>query len=181
LLASQAKTIRAIGGAGAGGRSAGRLGRVASLQIGRFTIENPITLFSEDSAGAFADAALAGNLGAQIAKRFRMFLDYGRRRLTLEPSSAFAEPFDRAFSGVALRAEGADYRTFRVREVLGDSPASEAGILAGDIVTAIGGTAAATLTLPAINEMLEKPVTRQLVIRRGDQMLTVALTPRPLI
>ncbi len=100
-----------------GGRAAGRLGRVTALQIGSFRINNPITLFSEASAGAFADDTLAGNIGAQIANRFRRFLDYGRRRIILEPSSAFGNPYDRAFSGLALRAEGADYRAFRVREV----------------------------------------------------------------
>ena len=123
LLDSPSPTIRVIGTAGAGGRSVGRLGRVAALQIGSFTIKNPITLFSQDQAGAFANRSLAGNIGAQIASRFRTFLDYGRRRIILEPSPTFAEPFDRAFSGIALRAEGADYRVFRIREVLEESPA----------------------------------------------------------
>jgi hypothetical protein len=181
LLASQSKTIRAIGAGGAGGRAAGRFGRVASLQIGSFTIHNPITMFAEDSAGAFADATLAGNIGAQVANRFRMFLDYGRRRIILEPSSAFADPYNRAFSGIALRAEGADYRTFRVRDVLEDSPATDAGILIGDIITALDGTGAEQLTLTAVGEMLEKPVARDIVIRRADQTIKVTLTPRPLI
>ena len=99
--------------AGAGGRSFGRLGRVAALQIGPFTINNPIALFSQDKAGAFADGSLAGNIGAQIASRFRLFLDYGRRRIILEPSPTFADPFDRAFSGLSVRAEGPGLRTFR--------------------------------------------------------------------
>ena len=87
---------------------------MTALQIGSFRINNPITLLSEASAGAFADDTLAGNIGAQIANRFRRFLDYGRRRIILEPSSAFGNPYDRAFSRLALRAEGADYRALRV-------------------------------------------------------------------
>jgi hypothetical protein len=181
LLAVQSKTIRAIGAGGAGGRSAGRLGRVTALRIGSFTLEQPITLFSEDAAGAFADATLAGNIGAQIANRFRMFLDYGRKRLILEPSSTFGKSYDRAFSGVALRAEGADYRTFRVREVLEDSPATDAGFQAGDIITSIDGTDAHDLTLASISELLEKPIAREIVVRRADQTVRLTLTPRPLI
>lgn len=180
LPGSQSKTIRAIGMRGAGGRSVGRLGRVASLQIGSFVISNPITLFSEDTGGAFADRTLAGNIGAQIASRFRTFLDYSRRRIILEPSTTFAEPFDRAFSGIALRAEEPNYRTFRVREVLEESPAAEAGIEEGDVITSIDGVVAENLTLTLIGEMLEKPVARELTIRRVAESKKVTLTPRPL-
>jgi aspartyl protease/PDZ domain-containing protein len=174
-------TVRAIGGAGAGGTTAGRIGRVASLQIGSFTISDPLTLFSEDKAGSFANPALAGNIGGQIASRFRLFLDYGRKRLILEPSPTFAEPFDRAFSGIAVRAEGPDYHTFRVHEVLEQSSATDAGIREGDVITAIDGKPADALTLSTINEMLETPVAYVLTIRRAQQILTVTLTPRKLV
>jgi hypothetical protein len=181
LLDAPQKTIRAIGGFGAGGRVEGRIGRVAALQIGSFTIRNPITMFAQDQAGAFADRRLGGNIGAQIASRFRTILDYGRRRVIFEPSPTFDDPFDRAFSGLALRAEGPDYRTFRVREVLEESPATEAGMQAGDVITAIDGIAAAELRLTALNDMLENPVAHELTIRRGEATLTVTLTPRRLV
>jgi hypothetical protein len=181
MLGPQSKTIRAIGGAGAGGRTAGRLGRVAALQIGSFRINDPLTLFSQDEAGAFANPSLAGNIGAQIASRFRVFLDYGGRRIILEPSPTFAEPFDRSFSGIALRAEGSDYRTFRVHEVLEDSPATTAGLRVDDIITAIDDKPASALTLSSIQELFERPVSYRLAIRRGQDSLTVTLTPAKLV
>ena len=170
-----------IGAAGAGGRTTGEVGRVAALQIGTYTLENPLTTFSQDAAGAFANPALAGNIGAQIASRFRLWLDYGRKRIILEPSATFGSPFDRAFSGVALRADGPDYRVFRVREILESSPATDAGIRVGDIITAIDQAPATSLTLSGINELFEKPVAYTLTIRRGDQTLTVTLTPRRMV
>jgi hypothetical protein len=181
LLDPPAKTIRAIGGAGAGGRTLGRLGRVTALQIGSFTFANVIAMLSEDRAGAFANPSLAGNIGAQIVKRFRAFFDYGRRRLILEPSPTFADPFDRAFSGISLRAPGPDYRTFVVREVLESSPATDAGIKEGDIIASIDGTPAERLTLTAINEMLEQPQAYKMTIKRGDQIIEITLTPARLI
>ena len=60
LLGPDLKTIRSLGGLGAGGKTVGRVGRVAELKIGTFKMSNPITLFSEDKAGAFASAALTG-------------------------------------------------------------------------------------------------------------------------
>jgi hypothetical protein len=180
LPRAEAKTIPAVG-AGAGGRTTGRLGRSASLQLGSFTLNEPFTMFSQDTAGAFANAALAGNIGAQIASRFRMFLDYGRRRIILEPSPTFKDPFDRASSGLVLRASGADYRTFRVAEVLEASPATDAGIKAGDMITAINGAPAARLTLTEIMELFDKAVPYQLMLRRGGEVITVTLTPRKMI
>lgn len=181
LLGPQARTIRAIGMTGAGGRSTGRVGRVAALQIGPFTISNPIALFSQDKAGAFADPSLGGNIGFQVANRFRTVLDYGRRQIILEPSPAFAEPFDRAFSGLVVRAEGPTYRVFRVTEVLEDSPATEAGLAPGDIVTSIDGVAAESLTLAGISEALEKPAAHEMTIRRAEQIMKITITPRKLV
>ena len=181
LPGPQSKTVRLIGGVGAGGRVNGRLGRLAALRIGSFTINNPVALFAQDKAGAFADASLAGNIGAQIASRFHIVLDYAGRRIILEPSATFEEPFDSAFSGINLRAEGPDYHIFRVREVLENSPATEAGIEEGDVITAIDRAGAESLTLTAINEMLEKPVPRELTVRRGERLIKIKLTPANLV
>lgn len=181
LLGPQVKTVRLIGAAGAGGAVRGQVGRVESLQIGSFQLRQVMTMFSQDTGGAFADAALAGNIGGQIASRFRVFLDYGRSRLILEPSPTFADPFGIAMAGVAVRAEGADYRTFRVKEVLEDSPATEAGLVVGDIITSINGSPASALTLSRIIELFERPVTYDLAIRRGDAVRTLRLTPRKLV
>jgi membrane-associated protease RseP (regulator of RpoE activity) len=181
LLGSGAPTIRSIGGAGAGGKTVGQLGRVESLSIGSFTISQPITMFSQDTAGAFANPSLAGNLGAQIAMRFRSFFDYGRRRIILERSPIFGEPFDCAFSGLALRAQGDDYRTFRVLEVLENSPATAAGIREGDVIMSINDTPAERLTMSLINEMFEKPLSYALTLRRGQQTFKTTLTPRRMI
>ena len=181
LLLSPAQTIRAIGNSGAGGRSIGRFGRVVSLQIGSFKFDGPLALFSQDQGGAFANAALAGNIGATIASRFRMFLDYGRRRIILEPAATLTDPFDAAISGLALRAYGADHRTFRVHEVLEASPATDAGIAEGDVITAIDGSVAATFTLSEIIDLFEKPVARELTMRREGRTFKTTLTPRRLI
>lgn len=181
LPAPQTRTVRLIGAVGAGGTIRGQIGRVESLKIGSFQLREVVTMFSQDTGGAMADPALAGNIGGQIASRFRVFLDYGRNWLILEPSPTFADPFGTAMSGVSMRAEGADYRTFRVHEVLEDSPATDAGLAVGDIITSVNGTPAAAFSLSRIIELFEQPATYDLTIRRGDAMLSVRLTPRKLV
>jgi hypothetical protein len=181
LLGNGMKTIKAIGVGGAGGQSNGQIGRVRSLQIGRFTITNPITLFSEDKAGAMATNQLVGNIGQLIAGKFKVFLDYNHTRIILEPNSTFNQTMDRATAGIVLTTEGKDYSTVRVIDVLENSPAAEAGIKKDDIVVSIDGKPAAELKATRIAEMFEKPLTYKLTIRRGDQTLQVPLTPKRLI
>lgn len=181
LLGPDAKTIRSLGGAGAGGETTGQIGRVTELKIGNYTIKNPITMFSEDKAGAFASDQLAGNIGGRIANKFRLFLDYDRKRIIFEPNSNFAAPYDYAQAGVSVVAEGGDYRVFRVRAVLENSPASEAGLQKDDVITKVDNQSAAELTLSKLNELFERPVPYKLTIRRGEQTLQVTLTPRRLV
>jgi hypothetical protein len=181
LLGPNLKTIKAIGVGGGGGKVTARIGRVSELKIGRFRISNPITLFVEDKAGAFADPALVGNIGQQIVGKFRLFLDYSHNRIIFEPNESFAKSFDRAFGGLALVAEGKDYRTFRVAELLENSPGTEAGLQKDDIITAIDGKPAVDLTLTKLLELFERPVAYKLTVHRGDQTLQVTLTPRKLV
>jgi C-terminal processing protease CtpA/Prc len=78
-------------------------------------------------------------------------------------------------------AEGGDYRVFRVRAVLENSPASEAGLQKDDIIADVNGKAATEFTLTKLNEMFERPVPYKLTIKRGEQTLQLTLTPRRLV
>jgi hypothetical protein len=181
LLEAKNKTIRAIGVGGAGGASMGRIGRVTELKIGNFKIANPTALFSEDKAGAFANAALAGNIGQRIASRFKVFLDYANRRIILEPAKSLSESFDRATAGLALRSDDKDYRTFRITDVLEESPAAEAGLQKDDVITQVDGRPNTEFTITKLQELFERQASYKLTIRRGEQTLLVTLVPRKMV
>jgi len=181
LLENGLKTIKAIGAGGAGGQTNGQIGRVALLQIGKFKITSPLAMFSEDKAGAMANHELIANIGQQIAGKFRVFLDYSHNRIILEPNSTFANPMERASSGLVLTTEGKDHGTVRVMDILENSPASEAGLQKDDILLSVDGKAAFELKVTGLAEMFERPATYKLTIRRGEQTLQVPLTPRRLI
>ena len=181
LLSPSQKTIRAMGAGGAGGKITGRSGRVAELRIGKFQIDSPLTLFSEDTSGAFATSEIQGNIGAMILAKFRAFLDYGRNRIILEPNATLMDPIAPVSSGLKLVAYGSDYKTFRVDELLEDSPAVEAGLQKDDVVVAIDGRPSTELTLSSLQEALEKPTPHKLSISRGGSTLQITLTPRKLV
>ena len=181
LLESRPKTIQALGGGGAGGRVSGRTGRVAELKIGKFQIENPLTLFSQDKAGAFASSELQGNIGQMILSKFTVLLDYGRDRIILEPNASLKEPIVPALGGLRLVAEGADYKTFRVEELVDDSPAIEAGLQKDDIILGVDQLPTSGMTLSTLIETLNKAVPHKLSVSRAGKTLQITLTPRRLI
>jgi hypothetical protein len=181
LLQTTQKTIKSLGGGGAGGRVAGRTGRIVELRIGKFQIENPLTLFSQDKAGAFASSESQGNIGQQILSKFTVLLDYGRDRIILEPNASFKDPIVPALSGLRLVAEGADYKTFRVEELIEDSPATEAGIQKDDIILMVDQLPTSGTTLSTLIEALNRPVPHKLSVSRAGKTLQLTLTPRRLI
>lgn len=181
LIEGNSKTVRAIGVGGAGGQSFGRLGRVSELKIGSFRIANPTSLFSQDKAGAFANPNLAGNIGQRIAGKFKLFLDYDNRRIIFEPAASFSEPFNRANPGIALTSEGENFKTFRIMDVLENSPGSEAGLQKDDILIKVDDKSSSDLTITKLHELFEQSKPYKLTIRRGDQTLQVTLVPRKLV
>lgn len=178
LLDRAATTAGCLGGAGTGGESTGRTGRVAALRIGSLRLAGPVAYFSQDSAGAFAASDVQGSIGAVLTRRFKLFLDYGRERIVFEPAADFAEPFEFACSGLAILAEGPDYRTFRIARVGEDSAGAEAGALADDVIAALNGRPARDWTLTTLSEILARPRACTLTVLRGGQPLELALTPR---
>jgi len=180
-LLNETKTIRSLGAAGAGGETTGRVGRITSLKMGRFVIKEPITFFSEDKAGALASSALSGNIGTRVASKFRVFLDYGRKRIIFEPNSTFSDPFNNSSAGISVIAEGNDYRTFKITGVLENSPAQEAGLQKDDVIIGVDDHTSSNLTLSHLNDLFEQPVRRKLTIRRANSTVEITLTPRRLI
>jgi hypothetical protein len=180
LLGLNHHTIRAIGIGGAGGQSVGRIGRVGELKIGKFKIAEPMALFSQDTAGAFANAALAGNIGQRIASKFKLFLDYERQRIIFEPTANFKDPFDNTQSGLALITEGEKRSIIRITEVLENSPAFEAGLLKDDQILSVNDKDVSALSITKLGEIFERPGTYRLNVRRGDKTVELKMTTRKL-
>ena len=169
-------------GLAVGGETRGVRFRVDGFRLGSRVLKGLPVGGTLDSKG-FEDRSDAGTIGAGVLGRFRLVLDYARRRAILEPNARFAEPFPFDMSGAWVTAGGPDWQDFRVHRVLPGTPAAEAGLREGDVILAVDGRLAETLTLALVRELLQGPdgQARRLRIRRGDGELTVDLKLRKLI
>ncbi|MDB5072992.1 MAG: hypothetical protein JWM87_4103 [Candidatus Eremiobacteraeota bacterium] len=137
-------------GFGLGGASLGRLGRT-TLQIAGYTVPDIITDLSAQTRGSFSDPFYGGNVGAGVLKRFAVTFDYANQTVTFVPNAAFAEreTYDR--SGMFLITQSGK---IVVADVRPGTPAAQAGLARGDVITTVAGKKTAVLGLAAIRDQL---------------------------
>jgi len=175
-------TISGAYGAGVGGETRQLLGRIPVLKVGEYRLENVIAGFSQDTSGALASRDDDGLFGGDILRRFTAIFDYSRNEMILSPNSHFGEPFEYDMSGMFLTSPTPDFKTFVVKRMVEVSPAAEAGLHEGDVITAIDGKSSAEYTLEQVREMFKQPgETHRLTIDREGESLEFVIKLRRLI
>jgi hypothetical protein len=169
-------------GTGVGGDVNGQIGRISSLHLGKYSLKDMVTSFTTAAlAGcAISGTAQHGNLGTNALRRFNVTFDYANKRMILEPNSQFQDPFEFNMTGIEYKKTGNG--AFRIDRVVPDSPASESGLEADDLVIKIDGRPADDFNEDDLNELFEqegKEVT--LGISRGGEQIEVRFKLRRLI
>jgi Aspartyl protease/PDZ domain len=178
LLATVPKAIQTNTG-GVGGTAKMLRGRVNNVRLGRFVIDHPITHFSQATQGDYASSKYDGLIGDQILRRFKVIVDYSRRRMILEPTAHFSEPYEIDMSGIELVADGDDLLIDDVDE---NSSAAEAGVKGGDLLLAINGRPAAEFTLDQIRTMfMQDGKEYSLRLKRDGKVLQIKLKLKRII
>jgi len=180
LLQPPQKTIQAVLGAGAMLRESRQpIGRLPNIQLGRFTIQNPVAIFFQDKQGVMASPEFDGVIGSEILRRFKVIFDYSRQQMILEPNRYFSEAYEHDMAGMLLVTEGTG---FRVRQLIENSPATAAGLHEGDVISAINGKPASALTLEQLRLMFMREGRSYLLsIKRGEQQIQITIKMRRLI
>jgi hypothetical protein len=155
-LMQAGKTLQAMDVGAGGGESVRHELRAASLKIGDCTIDRPLMVMAIDTVGTFAHAEFDMNLGGNILRRFAVTIDYPGKYLILEPNQSFHEPFESDASGLILKAEGPDYKTFIVSDIVQDSPAARSDLRVGDNIVTINGIRASRYALWQIQDLLKR-------------------------
>ena len=130
----------------------GHFGRVRSLTLGGYRIDEPLAAF-EDTQGVGAHAEIM--VGMETFRRFNLVFDYPGRRLFLEPNRDFAAPMEFDMSGLFLRPTGNG--EWKISRVLPGSPGDEAGLMAGDVISAIDGHPAADYRFWDLRPLMRDP------------------------
>tara|TARA_B110000003_G_scaffold209487_1_gene208402 strand:- start:18073 stop:19419 length:1347 start_codon:yes stop_codon:yes gene_type:complete len=95
-------------GVGISGTVYGKRSRIASLEIGEFIINNPTVSFLDtlSTINARKFNKRNGSIGTGILKRFKVWLDYPNKRLTLQKNSSFSDSFNYNMSGLEVVYDG---------------------------------------------------------------------------
>jgi hypothetical protein len=173
-----ADSIETVLGRGLLGEVHGQVGRIAQLGLDDIVLENVLASFPvEEHQNPSGMNSYAGNLGSEVLRRFTTIFDYSRERMLLIPNESFSEPFLFDRSGVRFDHD----QTLRVEQVLPGSPAAEAGIEVGDVVTHLDGDALSGEDVYDLREALRGSGEVRITLLRADQALEKRLTLRQLI
>jgi predicted aspartyl protease len=158
LLRPTQRQVPIIAGALLPGKVPASITRVDKVRVGQLDIMDVLTNVAPDVEAAGVEAGIAGLIGGELLRRFDIAIDYSRERILFSTSDTrLGTPTEFDMSGISLVAQGSSYREYRVRAVVPDSPASDVGILAGDLLTAIDGRPAASVTLAELRQLLRTP------------------------
>lgn len=182
ILRGQKAVSNLTFGIGAGGETRGSMFKLAELRWGPLDLHDVTAFASSDVRGVLADPGFAGIIGADLLRRYKLFIDYPHSRIILEKTSASGSPFTYDASGMFLVADGPQLERIRVLRVVRDSPAEAAGVHEGDILLSIDGADAAQLGLDKLRQMLcEKQREYSLQISRNGSSVSVTLKTRDLL
>ena len=143
-MGAAAKRVEIVGGVGLGQEFRTTVGRAEWVRLGSFQLDAPL--------GSPGGKPLIGN---EILRRFDVTFDYAGLRLFLKPNVFFGQPFAMDASGLDLRWTS-DLRRFAVHDVARDTPASEAGLKAGDEIATIEGQPAAAFRIDQVQRLLTR-------------------------
>ncbi|HEX8427128.1 aspartyl protease family protein [Hymenobacter sp.] len=164
--------LRAQLGRGLSGAINGYLGRVRSMQLGRYKLNSPLTSFPDADNGAMrVEVPRNGNIGFELLKRFEVIIDYTHNSLWLRPNALFRDPFEHDMCGLELLASGPEYRRYFVLRLEPNSPAAAAGLQPDDELVSINLIPVKSMSLTQISRIFHSGdgKTLFLIIERNGQ------------
>lgn len=147
-------TAVGINGFGIGGPALGRIGRLASVQIGATTLKNVIADFSAQKQGYFANPFIAANVGGGIWRQFTVVFDYTKQTMALAPNANYGQPEPQDRSGLFLVVQAGVPVIIDARP---GTPGAVAGLARGDAIIAINGASTTGMDLQQIRVLLMGP------------------------
>ncbi|MGG9970777.1 aspartyl protease family protein [Ferruginibacter sp. SUN002] len=119
---------------GMGGRLRMQLTVIKQVQIGHFKFKKVPTFIYNDLYNVTSYPFVGGLIGNDLLRRFNIILNYPKREIHLLPNNSFNDPFDYAYTGMAIYyVDG----KIVIDDVIENSPATKAGLQKGDIIVGV--------------------------------------------
>ncbi|TPG40532.1 PDZ domain-containing protein [Sphingomonas koreensis] len=152
---------------GAGGSSTTWITRSGHLSIGPIGIPGADLRLTNDGKGSLASTTEAANVGQQILARFTTLFDYAHSRICLQPVPGYVTP---PLNRTGLATTKTDRDHFRIVSVAVGSDSANHGIRPGDLIIAVDGKPARTLSGNDIFRTFRQPVGTKvrLDVQRAD-------------
>lgn len=180
LSALPSNIIKGTIGKGIGGEIVGYSGKIDRFRFGKTNFENLVTSFQAPDSWLDEDEIIReGIIGNYLLDQFRVVFDFPASKLLLKPLKRKLKPLSYDKSGLIIYAFGKDFRNYYIHHVIPGSPAAEAGILKGDVLTHLGIWPSRFYSLNGINNKFsgrDKDVT--LTITRSGIKKQVRFTLR---
>jgi hypothetical protein len=125
--------------------------RLKGLKIGQTVLGNLIVGYSEDTL----QGDHAGIIGSEVLRRFKVIFDNAGKRLILEKGQHFNDPSEYDMSGIVPITDLIDFKSIKISAVSENSPASDAGLKAGDKILSINQKPVSGIDIAKLNEMLK--------------------------
>jgi hypothetical protein len=165
-------------GFGVQGEIKGHTGRVRSVRIGRYKIDNVLAGFTAPGNDERTDDD--AYIGFCLLSRFNVIFDYPGRRMFVEPNSRYSDAFEYGMSGMVLRKGPGE--THAIVTIHPNSPAAEAGLAVGDLITRVNGRPAGEFKSWELQPLFQqKGSTVDLGVSRDGKEWEVSLILRRLI
>ena len=180
LLERYRPRFQAVNGWGSGGPVYSHPVAVGELKIGEQTLHDLVGDIFTGDKGAFASPDSDANIGSGTLKAFVVTFDYANRRISLERSNDYeADGYERLGMWFNQSARGP---YLEVMAVTPGAPAEQAGIKAGDLLSAVDGIAVSEKSLSDWRAWSRQlPLERPLIMTLGDgserRLITANLLP----
>jgi len=172
-------------GHGLGGALDGKIGRIQQIDFEPFVFEKMTTFYQDDTTfnKLIDDHERNGIIGGGVLSRFTVIFDYPSNLVYFKKNRKYKEPFYYNMSGIVLADTDNNAASHVIKEVLPNSPASEAEIIPGDKIIKMTGLQFPELTRTYIKTIFKtkKGKRIKLTILRGEKILTKHITLRELI
>lgn len=152
---------------GLGGKKAIKITITKKVKIGPYSFKKVPTHVLDDTYNVISYPFLGGLIGNDLLRRFNLVINYPAKEFFIKPNSHFKDAFDYSYTGINLYSvDGA----IEIHDIVPNSPASNAGILDGDILIAVNKNF--TNNILVYKDLLAKTKTQvTLIILRNNELI----------